>query len=431
MKNSYFEETFLSLLKKEVVPAIGCTEPISIALASAFARKELHGEIQKIDAKVSKNLMKNALGVTVPKTGEKGLLIACAVGAIGGDASFGLEVLKNLQEEDVKRAKDMMAANKIHLTTIDTSHVLYVETVLTDGKDTVKAIIEDEHTNLVLLEKNDKVIFQKTKNASSEEKDVRTLFSTAKYLDIYDFCQNIALEKIAFMNEAKNLNYPLSLEGLKKDYGLKIGVSLQKQLEKGLLTDDLFTKIMIKSAAASDARMGGSAMPAMTNSGSGNQGITATIPVVVVSKELHANYEQSLRALTLSHLTAIYIHSFLPKLSAFCAVTSAAMGAAAGMTYLLKNDFETISLAINNMVGDLVGMICDGASNSCALKVSSATSSACKAVLLALENSHTNKYDGIVHEDIDASMMALGKIAAKMQQTDDEVLDIMLKKHAD
>ena len=425
---------FFKAIKHEVVPALGCTEPISVALACAVATSHLdenqQHNIKQINVKVSPNLMKNGMGVTVPGTGVAGLPIAAAVGALGGDAKAGLEVLHSLTENQVNLAKMMIEDGKVVVTIADRPDALYVDATIASEDDCViRVCICDTHTNIISIEKNGEAIL-KSENASNTLQSDAYSLEQATAKAIYDFASEVPFEQIKFILKAAELNDALSNEGLKNNYGLHIGVTLKKQIERGFLADDLLSKILIRSSAASDARMGGATLPAMSNSGSGNQGIAATMPVIVVAEYIEASEEQLARALILSHLMAIYIHSKFPKLSALCAVITASMGAAAGMGWLLsKGEYEPISMAICSMVGDLSGMICDGASNSCTMKVSTAVSSAFKAVLLALENKRVEGTDGIVCHDVDQSIASLGALASKsMQETDKQIIDIMMNK---
>ena len=426
-------KNFIQLVKKEVVPALGCTEPISLALAAARAASLLDGPVERIEARVSANLMKNGMGVTVPGTETTGLLIAAAVGALGGDPDGALEVLRSLTPQQVSEGKRLLAENRVTLGIASAANVLYSEAKVFSGRDWALAAIADTHTNLVRLEKNGQVLLDQSQTPAAHEEagdDDRSLLAGCCLQDIYDFAANAPLEEIDFIHDAANLNLCLSNEGIQKDFGLHIGATMQRQIKAGLLPDSLFTQVILRTTAASDARMGGAALPAMTNSGSGNQGITATMPVVVVAEYLKADRETLIRALMLSHMTAIYIHSKLPKLSAFCAVTTAAMGAAAGMAWLLRKDCSAVTMAIANMIGDVSGMICDGASNSCAMKVSTSVTSAYKAVLMAIDNTRVTASDGIVEENIDASIANLGRLASDgMQQTDTEILEIMMKQN--
>ena len=423
----HIEECILTTVKQEVVPALGCTEPISLALASAIARQYLGQLPERIEAKVSPNLMKNGMGVTVPGTGMQGLSMAAAIGAIGGDPKGGLEVLKQITPEQVEQAKAMLNAGKVSVSIFETEHILYSEAALFAETESVRVRIAAHHTNVIYIEKNDQTIFSKP--CAVETDNLNEIFTALSAKDIFDFSMTVATEKIAFINDAAKLNCALSQEGLRADYGLHIGRTLQKQIGKGLLSDDLLNRIVIETTAASDARMGGANLPAMSNSGSGNQGITATLPVIVVARHIKATEEQQTRALFLAHLMAIYIHSKLPKLSALCAVTTAAMGSCAGVAWLLTHKFEPISMAISSMIGDISGIICDGAANSCAMKVSTSVTSAYKSVLMALDDMQVTGDEGIVEHNIDRSINNLCNIASRsMQYTDRQVIEIMVSK---
>lgn len=419
---------FIKAVKKEVVPALGCTEPISLAFAAAVAAEKLGKPVEYIKAKVSGNLMKNGMGVTVPGTGTTGLIIAAAVGALGGDPDAKLEVLKGLTSEQVEAAKIMIAENKVELSVAEVPNALYSEATVFNGQDSVRVCIADEHTNIVQIEINGKTVFESKNDTETSDTDGYSL-AGVKALDIYKFAMQVPLAEIAFIKEAAVMNESLSKIGMSGKYGLKIGATMNRNIKTGLMDDSLLTKILMRTAAASDARMGGASLPAMTNSGSGNQGIAATMPVVVVAEHIKANDEALTRALILSHMMAIYIHDKLPKLSAFCAVTTASMGAAAGMALLLKTDYQSVSMAISNMIGDVAGMICDGASNSCAMKVSTSAAAAYKAVLMALDGTRVTGSEGIVDDDVDQSISNLGQLASLgMVQTDGQILEIMLNK---
>ena len=418
---------FLKAARQEIVPALGCTEPISLALASAIATRHLGATPERIEGKVSANLMKNGMGVTVPGTGMVGLPIAAAVGALGGDPDAGLEVLKNLTPAIVEMGKQMLAGNKVSVEIAHVPHILYSESRVTNGADWVRVCIADAHTRVILVEKNGTTVFAMDTLPASDNSDYSLHGATAR--GVYDFATTAPFADIAFILEAGKLNSRLSQEGMSGDYGLHIGATLTRQMANGLLSDDLQTRILVRSSAASDARMGGATLPAMSNSGSGNQGIAATMPVVVVAEYVKANEETQARALMLSHLMAIYIHSKLPKLSALCAVTTAAMGSAGGMAWLLRGGYSAASMAICSMIGDVAGLICDGASNSCSMKVSTSVAAAYKSVLMALDNSRVTGDEGIVDNSVDASIANLCALASgSMVHTDRQILEIMVQK---
>lgn len=429
MKEFEFGDQLIAIVKRDVTPALGCTEPISLALASAIARQHLGAMPLQIQAKVSPNLMKNGMGVTVPGTGTVGLPIAAAIGAVAGDPTAGLEVLKQIQPADVATAKAFLPNVSVGIADVDLP--LYAEALLLGEKGWVKVCIQDSHTNVVRIEKNGEVLFEQATQAV-EVADEYAFFRTLSAEQIFNFTMTVPVEQIAFIAEAAKLNSALSKEGLEKEYGLHIGRTLKNNIERGLMSDDLLSKIVIETTSASDARMGGALLPAMSNSGSGNQGIAATMPSVVVARFVGADDEQLVRALFLSHTIAIYIHAKLPKLSALCAVTTAAMGSAAGIAYLLGGNFRAISMAICSMIGDISGVLCDGAANSCAMKVSTGVSSAYKAVLMALDNSRVTGNEGIVEHSVDKSIDNLCAIASKsMIYTDRQIIEIMSAKEQD
>ena len=427
-KLNEIEKPLIQIVERDVVPALGCTEPISLALAAATAAKYLGKTPERIEAKVSPNLMKNGLGVAVPGTGMVGLPIAAAIGALGGNPDGGLEVLKHITPEQVIAAKSMLEQKLVSVDIHQTEHILYSESTLFADNDYVKVAIQDQHTNVILIEKNGEILFQKVEDECTNC-DPYEVFKHISAREIFEFSNAVKLEKIRFISQAAELNRALSDEGLRENYGLHIGRTLRKQVGSGLISDDLLSKIMIETTAASDARMGGATLPAMSNSGSGNQGIAATMPVVVVADYLKVSEEKRIRALFLSHLIAIYIHSKLPKLSALCAVTTASMGSCAGIAYLLTGKFETASMGICSMIGDISGIICDGAANSCAMKVSTSVASGYKSVLMAMDETHVTGNEGIVEHDLDRTIDNLCAIASKsMQHIDRQVIEIMVSK---
>ncbi|WP_455488041.1 L-cysteine desulfidase family protein [Haemophilus sp.] len=427
-KLNEIEKPLIQIVERDVVPALGCTEPISLALAAATAAKYLGKTPERIEAKVSPNLMKNGLGVAVPGTGMVGLPIATAIGALGGNPDGGLEVLKHITPEQVTAAKTMLEQKLVSVDIHQTEHILYSESTLFADNDYVKVAIQDQHTNVILIEKNGEILFQKMEDECANC-DPYEVFKQISAREIFEFSNVVELEKILFIRQAAELNRALSDEGLRENYGLHIGRTLRKQVGSGLISDDLLSKIMIETTAASDARMGGATLPAMSNSGSGNQGIAATMPVVVVADYLKVSEEKRIRALFLSHLMAIYIHSKLPKLSALCAVTTASMGSCAGIAYLLTGKFETASMGICSMIGDISGIICDGAANSCAMKVSTSVASGYKSVLMAMDETHVTGNEGIVEHDLDRTIDNLCAIASKsMQHIDRQVIESRVSK---
>ena len=417
-------------LHKEVKPATGCTEPISLAYASAVAAEKLGQPVEKIEARVSANMMKNGMAVIVPGTETPGLYIAAAVGALGGDPKGGLQVLKRLSPEVVRKGKKMVADKLVSVDIADVPNVLYSEAKVYGGGHTARVCIADDHTNVVHIEKDDAVLFEAPPMKSDEVSPEEQFLNNLTLKDVYQFATECPIDEIRFMEEAAKLNEELSKVGLSENDGHCIGYTMKSEIHTGFLSNALQDTIIMKTAGASDARMGGAPLPAMTNSGSGNQGITATIPVVVTAQKVKASKEQLIRALTMSHMTAIYIHSFLPKLSALCACGTAAMGAATGMVWLLGGKFQDVQDTISNMTGDHIGMVCDGAGNSCTLKVATACDAACRAVMLSLHNIRVTGSEGLVSNNPDESIRNIGELAKKgMEQTDKEILQIMLHKN--
>lgn len=423
-----YEEMFIRSLKEGVVPATGCTEPIAVAYAAANCMSQLNSkDIQKMVVSVSHNIMKNATAVIVPGTGRPGLLVAAAAGAIAGDPGAGLSVISKLDKKQLPEINKLVDSGKISTKVAEVEDDLFVEVTVSSTTDTVRVCIAGDHTNIFLIEKNEQIIYSKDRPAPHAISKTKQFLQTVKLKDIWDFALTEPLAKIVFMRKAANFNMALAEDGLQNDYGVKVGKSLQKsKLSK---SSSLSDKIICYTAAASDARMGGSQLPAMSNSGSGNQGITATVPVCIVAKHQKVNEEKLIRALTLSHLTALYVHAFLPVLSAFCATDSAAMGAASGSIYLLGGNYHQVCSAIKNMIGDAAGMVCDGAGCSCAMKVATSTSSMCRAVELALQEIEIPATNGLIQADIDDTIRGLGKLVTDgFGQTDSEILNIMMEK---
>ncbi|NJQ20426.1 serine dehydratase subunit alpha family protein [Pantoea sp. LS15] len=421
---------FIRTVQEEVKPALGCTEPVSLALACAIAAEHLSGDVTQIEAWVSPNLMKNGLGVTVPGTGMVGLPIAAALGAIGGNAHAGLEVLKDVTADALSRAKALLEAGQVQVKLqAPCDEILYSRVCVYAGNSSAMVTIAGGHTRVVEVVCQGTTRFALDDQQGEVSDDPLAVLSNTTLSQILEFVEHIPFEAIRFILEAGKLNDALSREGLSGKWGLHIGATLNKQRSRGWMAQDLGSDIVIRTSAASDARMGGATLPAMSNSGSGNQGITATLPVVVVAEHVQADDERLARALMLSHLSAIYIHSQLPRLSALCAATTAAMGAAAGMAWLMGGSYQTISMAIGSMIGDVSGMICDGASNSCAMKVSTSVASSWKAVMMALDDSAVTGNEGIVAHDVEQSIANLCALACRsMQATDQQIIEIMASK---
>ncbi|EPY4741779.1 serine dehydratase subunit alpha family protein [Klebsiella pneumoniae] len=417
---------YVKWLKQEVAPALGCTEPVAISFAAAYAAQYLDQPCTKISGFISANLYKNAMGVTIPGTTVCGVPLAAAIGAFGGDPQKGLKTLEDITPRHVEMAQKLIANNAVDIAVEETPDFIHLDLTLSAGENCCRVVVKGTHTNVVELYINGQPQPLSEKQNTSTQRETLPTFSLQQ---AYDFINRVDLNDIRFILDAARLNSALAAEGKTKKYGLNINGTFSDAVKNGLMSNDLLSKVIINTVAASDARMGGAPVVAMSNFGSGNQGITATMPVVVVAEHLGVDEETLARALSLSHLTAISIHSRYTRLSALCAASTAAMGAAAGMAWLFTRDINTINTAIINMVSDITGMICDGASNSCAMKVSSVVSSAFKAVLMAMQNSYAGANDGIVCADVEQTINNLCRLVIKpMTLTDKEIISIMVAK---
>jgi L-cysteine desulfidase len=420
----------LHLLHSEVIPAIGCTEPIAVALCVARA-KELLGELpETITVSLSKNVYKNAFAVGIPNTGMTGLPIAIALGATVGKSEYMLEVLRDATPEAVAYAKEYMlrVPAQIHIN-YDAPSILYIHAKVSASGRTAQATIMDEHTKFV--ENNE------AKGERREVKDER-LEAKGEALTlrrVYDFATSVETSDLTFLLEGAKMNTAAAETSFADQYGHGLGrllrantLSATPEMHR-LFGDTLFTKIISYTCGACDARMSGAMVPVMSNSGSGNQGISCSIPVYLYAKENYCSEEQTLRALALSNLTVIYIKQSLGRLSALCGCVVAATGSAAGITYLMGGKYEEITYAIKNMIANISGMICDGAKPGCALKVTSGVATAIFSSYLAMQHSVADSTEGIIEEDIDRTIRNLTRIGHDgMQVTDDLILDIMTHK---
>ena len=429
MFDKHERDCIIGLIKREVVPAIGCTEPIAVALCVARATELLGGVPERIEARLSANILKNAMGVGIPGTGMVGLPIAIALGATIGRSEYQLEVLKDCTPEAVERGKAYIAGGAINISLKDgISEKLYIEIEVTDAAGgSAMAIIAGGHTTFVYERAGAEVLKDEKFGTSAEECADEPQLSLRK---VYDFAMTAPLDEIRFILETRDLNKAAAEKSFAGRYGHQLGRVMRNSIsERKVLGDNTFSRIVSYTSAACDARMAGAMIPVMSNSGSGNQGITATMPVVVYAEDNGNSEEELIRALTLSHLTVIYIKQSLGRLSALCGCVVAASGSSCGITYLMGGSYEQISYAVKNMVGNLTGMLCDGAKPSCALKVSSGVSTAVFSAILAMENHTVSSVEGIVDEDVDLTIHNLTSIGREaMNETDRMVLDIMTHK---
>lgn len=423
-------EQIIALIHQEVVPAIGCTEPIAVALCVARASEILHNRHpQRITAQLSANILKNAMGVGIPGTDMIGLPIAIALGALIGKSEYGLEVLKDCTPEAVEEGKQLIDEQAIQISLKEgIEEKLYIEVCCEADGNKATAIISGGHTHFVYESLNDNVLLNIRSDASSEAGDKEVDLNLKK---VFEFATTTPIEEIRFILEAKRLNKAAAERSLAGNYGHELGKTLREsRSEKHLMGDNTFTHILSYTSAACDARMAGAMIPVMSNSGSGNQGIAATLPVVVYAEDNQKTEEELIRALTLSHLTVIYIKQSLGRLSALCGCVVAATGSSCGITYLMGGGYEQVAYAVKNMIANLTGIICDGAKPSCALKLTSGVSTAVLSAILAMEQKCVTAVEGIIEDDVDLSIRNLTRIGSEgMNETDKMVLDIMTHKH--
>ncbi len=420
-------EQIIALIKREVVPAVGCTEPMAVALCVSRATEALGCRPEKITVLLSANILKNAMGVGIPGTGMIGLPIAIALGAIIGKSEYQLEVLKDVTPEAIEQGKQYIDEGRINIQLKQGDcDKLYVEILCEGGGHHSTAIISGSHTRFVRVTRDDEVLLdqQGGKSCDGNEGDIALNLRL-----VYDFAMQAPLDEISFILETRDYNLKAAQESIKGNYGHCLGKTMERPLSHGIFGNTIFSRILSKTALATDARMGGALIPVMSNSGSGNQGICATNPVAVYAMENENTEEELIRALTLSHLTAIYIKQSLGKLSALCGCVVASIGSSCGITYLMGGSFERICYAVKNMIANLTGMICDGAKPSCALKIASGVSTALLSAVLAMEGRHVTSAEGIIDDDVDRSIRNLTIIGADaMCTTDQMVLDIMTGK---
>ena len=475
-------DKLIALLKREVVPAIGCTEPMAVALCAAKATERLGQRPEEIEVKLSANILKNAMGVGIPGTGMVGLPIAIALGALIGKSEYGLEVLRDNTPQHTAEAKAYMNAHPISIRLKpEAPDNLYIEVhCKAEGKEG-EAIIAYEHTRFIdspnsspnshssvspsglatppchpsPVREGDNTLERLTSPMAGVSSPSLTgegwqssegsfdgerlgeglgkghdgLESMLTLRTVYNFATTAPLEEISFINEARRLNEQAAREALTGNYGHNLGKTLSRPLGRGIMGESIFSHMLSVTSAACDARMAGAMTPVMSNSGSGNQGIAATLPVCVYAHDNHNTDEELTRALTLSHLTAIYIKQSLGRLSALCGCVVASTGSSVGITYLMGGSYEQITFAVKNMIATLAGMVCDGAKPSCALKLCSGVSTAALSAMLAIQNRHVSAAEGLIEDDVDRCIHNLTRIGHDgMKETDRLVLDIMTHK---
>ncbi len=417
----------IALVQREVVPAIGCTEPIAVALCVAKATETLGTKPEKINVLLSANILKNAMGVGIPGTGMIGLPIAIALGALIGKSEYQLEVLKDSSPAAVEEGKCFIGEKRVNIALKkNITEKLYIEVCCESGENKATAIIAGGHTTFTYIARNNDILLNKQSTSCGEAEEQTVELTLCK---VYDFAMNAPLDEIRFILETAHLNKAAAERSFDGNYGHGLGRMLRGTYEHEILGDSVFSHILSYTSGACDARMAGAMIPVMSNSGSGNQGISATLPVLVYAEENGKSEEELIRALMLSHLTVIYIKQSLGRLSALCGCVVAATGSSCGITWLMGGTYEQVAFAVQNMIANLTGMICDGAKPSCALKVTTGVSTAVLSAIMAMENRCVTSVEGIIDEDVDQSIRNLTKIGSKgMDETDRLVLEIMTGK---
>ena len=422
----------IDILKAEVKPAVGCTEPVAVALACAKAKELLGEEVVKNKILVSPNVYKNAMCVGIPGTDRLGLKIAVAMGLVGGKSEDGLTLLEGLTEEQVRESERYVDTTPISIEPLDTKEKVVIDVTLEGENNKSRVIIKTKHDNFVFIQQNDLVLLDQV-DGYAEKAEVQTEEKKENIMDnitiqeIVTNIENMDLEDIKFLLDGIEMNTDMAKYGLENKIGIGVGRGIKESIEEGLLGDGIMTKAMLLTAAASDARMGGAKLPVMSSNGSGNHGLTAILPIVAYAQKYPQNDEKMAKALAISHLITAYVKNFTGRLSAVCGCgVAASTGASAGISWLMDGNINHIYGAIENMIADLSGMICDGAKAGCALKLSSAASAAVQSAVIAKQGYSVPALNGIVGTRVEESIQNLGRVSDKgMQITDEIILNVM------
>ena len=420
---------YQSLLHREIAPALGCTEPAAAALTAASAAKCLGCIPEEILVRTSQYILKNAMNVGIPGIGMTGLDIAVALGALSASPEKELMILSGISPEKKRQAKTMTEEGKVRIELASTEEKIYIEVQVRAGAETAKAITAEAHKNITYVEKNGRVCYRKERKIRKAEETAEEPY-TVTLEEILDFSEHTALENLGFLREVIQINREIALEGISHKYGLQVGKNLMDGTENGLVGQDAANYAAAMTAAAADARMAGCEKPVMSAAGSGNQGLTATIPIAAVGEKLELGEEKILRALALSILLTVHTKHYLGRLSVLCGCSiSSAMGVACGIVFMLGGTYAQMTWAINSMVADISGVVCDGAKPGCALKIATAVQSAVRAANMALNGSGADSHDGIVHVNAEKTLENLGILGNwGMKDTNRIILDLMLEK---
>lgn len=428
-KSVNYNERFLQSLIEGVKPALGCTEPVAVGLATATAYEAIGGEVKSIDVKVTPNIYKNGMGVGIPGTSEIGLVFAAALGVTCGDANLGLEVFKAVNEKSKREAQELLDSNLVNVNLEYEEGNFYIGAIVETDKGKGKCIIRESHTNIIYVEANDKILLNNEVKGKATA-NINEYLKDINLKDIKTFVESVPFSDIKFLLEGVKLNMNISKVGLEEKSGLGLGAAMDLLMEEGVMQKDVVNEARVLTSAACDARMSGKNMPVMSSAGSGNQGITAIIPTAVMCDHIGCDEEKLARSLAFSHLTTAYIKAFVGNLSPVCACAVAAgIGASASIVWMLDGSLEEIGGAIKNMVGTLTGMVCDGAKGGCAFKLSTASSEAIVQAKLAMAGVIIGDVDGIVSPQADKTIKNLGRFCSEgMKDLDNEIIDIMLDR---
>ncbi|MDU4934390.1 MAG: L-serine ammonia-lyase, iron-sulfur-dependent, subunit alpha [Peptostreptococcaceae bacterium] len=419
----------INILIEEVKPALGCTEPVAVALACAKAKELLGEDVVSNKILLSPNVYKNGMCVGIPGTERLGLKIAAAMGILGGHSENGLQVLETLDENQVKDAENYMDNSPIDISPLDTNEKVYIEVTLKGENHTSKVAIRTKHDNFVYLEKDGEILLNNEEVNTTTQTTVKeeNIMDSITIKELVENIEKLNFEDIKFLLDGISMNEEIAEYGLNQKVGIGVGYGMKKSMEEGLLGDDLMNQAMMITAAASDARMAGIKMPVMSSNGSGNHGLTAILPIVAYNRKFPQSEERLAKALAISHLITAYVKNFTGRLSAVCGCgVAASTGATAGISWLMSGDIRQIEGAIENMVANLSGMICDGAKAGCALKLASAASAAVQSAIIAKQECYVPPMNGIVGSKVEQSIQNLGKISDKgMSVTDKVIINVM------
>ena len=421
----------IEILKDQVKPALGCTEPGAVAYAVARAKEILSSSVEKLIIRVNSNILKNGLGVGIPGTSERGIIFAAALALIVGKSEYGLEVLKDVKNESIKPALDITNSKVISLDLNKEAEGLYISVEAFGHNGKSKVVIKNSHTNIVFESKNDEILLDKDSLDKDQTISNNNLNHEIKYeiqnftIDqLIDFASNGIIEDLSFIQDGIDMNLCLAKVGISEDLGMGLGKYLYDNIT------DIYTKAKAYTSGASEARMSGYPLPVMSSAGSGNHGLVTIIPLSIIGKERNLSDEKIVRSITLSHLVTIYVKSYIGSLSPVCGCgVAAGVGCAAGLTFINDGSYEQIKGSINNMIAGITGMICDGAKLGCSYKLSISVDAAIDASNMALKNIFIPLDNGILGETTEQTIKNLAHVSnTGMNNTDNIILDVMLNK---